>query len=410
MKKILLAIIVVLGMLAVSHHALAAPGDIIKQVPKIKLNTNGILFDGQHIRISYIPIFGSGDPFGEIITVDENAGTALSSICLHEPSHPCGSIYTGGIAWDSTRKTIWAVVSYDSGNTFQIKSYDPNSGAVLQTCGVPPKNTGDYFGLEYDGSTDTLWFDSDQPVSYHLSLNCQIIETVSSPGVATESTAFDSDTACYYRSYSNPADPLSDGVNDNLLAQQNQNGSSTKWKTKTVISEDNAYENANRWGVPVVWIINDGNDTITAFEIPLTRCDGQLAVTWAWYKAQYTGNGSVDVTWMTTSETNTVGFFVERSGSATGTFTVISPFIFAQGPGMPYEWFDLNPLPGDNWYRIQEITTNGPGDMTEPFEAQPAIIQPPILLQGATTVIMIAAAERGTWPMQHQVLDHILGM
>ena len=369
-KKILFGALLALGFLGFGNSAYAAPGDSIVRIPRIFYNTNGVLFDGQHIRISHFPANPPQGNHGEIVTINESTGQPMGTICLSEPGFPCGALGVGGIAWDSTRNGIWAVVTdftQTSGNyNWQIKLFDPITGQHMQTCGsIDPAIAGDAYGLGYDPATDTLWYDGDKTVSYHFSTACQLLDTVASPGVATESTA-PGEQSCFFRSYSDPQDPLSLGRGDNLLAQMKPDGTML-WKARTVMAEDNAYESAGRYGVPVVWIVDDSDDSITAFEVPSTDCVPPLSVTWRYYYATCALQG-INIFWETLSESDTLGFVIERSSSATGPFTAISPPIEAHGPFTPYQWLDLHPLMhAANWYRIREFTSSGPGDVSNSF-------------------------------------------
>ncbi|MFC2173303.1 DUF4215 domain-containing protein, partial [Acidobacteriota bacterium] len=111
---------------------------------------------------------------------------------------------------------------------------------------------------------------------------------------------------------------------------------------------------------------DDGN---TVPDDGCTNCteDLPLSVTWAYYRATCAGE-DILVEWGTRSETDTLGFVVERSDSQCGPYEAISSMIPARGPGYPYRYLDTGPLPTIlNWYRIQEFATSGPGDRTEHF-------------------------------------------
>lgn len=100
-----------------------------------------------------------------------------------------------------------------------------------------------------------------------------------------------------------------------------------------------------------------------------------LSVNWGGYKAICGPDKSIEIDWSTTSEINTVGFFVTWSHSKTGSYSTASPFIYSMGEGSQYSWSDTNkdgspmtPKAGIyNWYKVQEMTTNGEGSVTEAF-------------------------------------------
>lgn len=357
----------------------AAPGDTIVRIPRLFYNTNGVLFDGSHIRLSHFPANPTQGRHGEIVTVDESAGTVLSTICVHDTVYACGTLGVGGIAWDSNRFAIWATVTdftLTGGNfNWTVRLFDPVDGHALQTCGkIDPLIVGDAYGLGYDAATDTLWYDGDKPVSYHLSTStCKVLDTMPSPGVATESTDAASGS-CFFRSYSDPSDPLAKRGADNLLAQMKADGT-VIWKARTVTAEDNAYEKVGRYGVPVMWVVDDSDDSITAFEVPSTDCTPPLAVTWRYYYALCTK--PVTIRWETMSETDTLGFVVERSYAKSGPFAFVGQ-LEAHGPFTPYEWRDalIAPLKTP-WYRIREIASSGPGNVTIPFTTESSCVRFP---------------------------------
>jgi hypothetical protein len=85
------------------------------------------------------------------------------------------------------------------------------------------------------------------------------------------------------------------------------------------------------------------------------------------------GQPEVYLEWETATEFDTVGFFIVRSDSATGTFTRISDFIPHEGDtivGAQYDYVDENVVLGNTyWYKLEELTTNQESEFYGPLSA-----------------------------------------
>jgi hypothetical protein len=83
------------------------------------------------------------------------------------------------------------------------------------------------------------------------------------------------------------------------------------------------------------------------------------------------GQPEVYLEWETGTEFDTVGFFIARSNSATGTFTRISDFISHEGDtvvGAQYNYVDENAVLGNTyWYKLEELTTNQESEFYGPI-------------------------------------------
>ena len=268
-----------LGSFVTSAHA--APGDLVKYFPRMYLNTNGILFDGKDLRVSYFPANPDMGVHSRIVKIDPRTGREKSSICVHISKQKCGIFGIGGLAWDSKRSAIWAATTDFSFTEFgnyawKVQRIDPGNGEIKETCGeVDARPMGDAFDLEYDASTDSLWLDTRAVESKRLSItDCKVIETVTVTGaVGTVSTAHDG-ASCYFRFYSNPWDPKTkSNSNDSLLGQTTRDGNVLWYIDTDVHQEDSAYQPRLGRRPPLVWVVGDGDDGIRAYEVPQTRCN-----------------------------------------------------------------------------------------------------------------------------------------
>jgi len=83
--------------------------------------------------------------------------------------------------------------------------------------------------------------------------------------------------------------------------------------------------------------------------------------------AGFTANSvaiTVNLEWQTISETNSLGFYVERSASKTGPFTAVSSLIVGAGTSLElhtYSYADNNVGSGTYYYRLHEVDKNGTG-------------------------------------------------
>jgi hypothetical protein len=83
--------------------------------------------------------------------------------------------------------------------------------------------------------------------------------------------------------------------------------------------------------------------------------------------ASFTANAvsnTVTLEWMTISETNTLGFYVERGSSKTGPFTEVSSLIAGAGTSTAqhnYSYADNSVSSGTYYYRLHQLDKNGAG-------------------------------------------------
>jgi len=96
------------------------------------------------------------------------------------------------------------------------------------------------------------------------------------------------------------------------------------------------------------------------------------------------GQPEIYIEWETATQFGTVGFFVTRSDSATGTFTRVSEFIPREGDdltGWVYDpWIDEDTTLGNTyWYKLEEITNSQDSEFYGPIAAVagvPATVTP----------------------------------
>jgi hypothetical protein len=83
------------------------------------------------------------------------------------------------------------------------------------------------------------------------------------------------------------------------------------------------------------------------------------------------GQPEIFVAWETATQFETLGFFVTRSDSATGTFTRVSDFISRDGDdltGAEYGWIDEDTVLNQAyWYKLEEITTSQQSEFYGPI-------------------------------------------
>jgi len=100
---------------------------------------------------------------------------------------------------------------------------------------------------------------------------------------------------------------------------------------------------------------------------------GAGAVTFGSFAAKREAASTVNITWQTTMESNTVGFNVERSSSMVGPWTSVGGFVGAMGPGYLYKMVDTSATSNQTFfYRIRESALAGQASISSPIKVSPA--------------------------------------
>jgi len=97
---------------------------------------------------------------------------------------------------------------------------------------------------------------------------------------------------------------------------------------------------------------------------------GALPVKVSEFVASMKGS-SVAINWTTASETNTYGYYVQRSSSSTGTYSTVSPLISGNGTTLQrhnYSFTDNNVPVGTYYYRLEEVDLNGKTSFGSPIK------------------------------------------
>jgi len=101
--------------------------------------------------------------------------------------------------------------------------------------------------------------------------------------------------------------------------------------------------------------------------------DYGIAVSFASVAAKRELGSNVSITWQTTSESNTVGFTVERSSSMAGPWTAVGGFVGAMGSGSSYKTIDQSAAPSATFfYRVREMASSGAPSISSPIKVAPA--------------------------------------
>jgi len=99
------------------------------------------------------------------------------------------------------------------------------------------------------------------------------------------------------------------------------------------------------------------------YKVHPTLASAPLPLTWLSFDAVHNSEGGIDLHWQTASESNNKGFNVERSSDGKTYF----PLHWIEGAGTSstprsYAWTDPQPLPGKNFYRLQQVDIDGKAD------------------------------------------------
>ena len=140
-----------------------------------------------------------------------------------------------------------------------------------------------------------------------------------------------------------------------------------------VVGTESAYSVARKNPLTGAWEIQGGvvhpeNHTATvpavsSFSLWTLGESGALPIELASLTASALAN-NVNLEWTTISETNTLGFYVERTGEMTGSFSAVSSLIAGAGTSLEmhnYSYTDTTGSSGTYYYRLHEIDKNGKG-------------------------------------------------
>jgi len=90
------------------------------------------------------------------------------------------------------------------------------------------------------------------------------------------------------------------------------------------------------------------------------------------------GNGQVVLEWETATETDMLGFYINRANSSNGNYTRVSPFIFTQGTaisGLTYQFVDSNLTNGSMYYyKLEAVDIEYNSEFFGPVSASPFLL------------------------------------
>ncbi|MNQ78505.1 Virginiamycin B lyase [compost metagenome] len=92
--------------------------------------------------------------------------------------------------------------------------------------------------------------------------------------------------------------------------------------------------------------------------LALSVVDGTLPVTLVNFNVRKATNGTVNITWQTSSETNSCYFTLERSNDGVN-FQEIHKTASVSATGATYSYADKQPNVGTNYYRLTQVDCNG---------------------------------------------------
>lgn len=325
--------------------ALAAPGDPVDRITLASIGRGvGLTFDGSRFWIT------DAMAPSNLYSVD-SFGVTRRTIVFP-------GFDFGGLGFDGS--DIWAGGSTGIPLNGELYKINRATGAMMSRVPVALSSGLKPLGLSYDIPLSQLWFSTDSPM----------VSSVTPAGTPTggfihPSFRYDgqaSDGVCLYHHDDHAGDVIvktrRDGTTLATYPLPSSGGDSYA---------DLAFDDVSH-PVPVVWAVHNlsgSGSELVAIEV--SRCPvPPLSVHWDYYRASCTPDGPVLVEWGTLSESDTVGFEVLHADNSMGPYVSIG-FVDAHGPYTPYAFYDTRPMPGQNWYKIQEYTSEGIGDVTPPF-------------------------------------------
>jgi len=123
------------------------------------------------------------------------------------------------------------------------------------------------------------------------------------------------------------------------------------------------------------WMLENTRKTAVNTPLPVTITD---------YTATVTPDGkAVDVDWVTAREMNNKYFILQRSGDGSRYINLDTiPAANPQGTGHSYIYRDVSPLPGNDFYRLEQVDINGATTVFGTLEVTLARPQTPTLQIG----------------------------
>ena len=120
-------------------------------------------------------------------------------------------------------------------------------------------------------------------------------------------------------------------------------------------------------------VATNNGGTTTSSDMTLTTTNAPLPIQLTSFVATPASeSGTVNLAWVTSSEVNNYGFYVQRSASPTSGFADL-PGGFVPGGGTSlttrkYSWVDQNPPAGSNYYLLKQVDLDGSFRLTEPLK------------------------------------------
>lgn len=129
--------------------------------------------------------------------------------------------------------------------------------------------------------------------------------------------------------------------------------------------------------VPITSDPSPANNYVEGIVVPIGSTlwtigdrDNPLPIQLASFTGTLVGNGSVRLDWVTVSEINNFGFYVQRKRPVEQTYTELTEFIPGNGTTNEthsYTLTDTPPGEGSWMYRLKQVDLNGPVHYTEPI-------------------------------------------
>ncbi|MCF7826866.1 MAG: T9SS type A sorting domain-containing protein [Candidatus Marinimicrobia bacterium] len=170
--------------------------------------------------------------------------------------------------------------------------------------------------------------------------------------------------------YDTESSQCSDGVGSNASATGVTGKTTTQMKdytTYTAAGWDFVTETANGtndyWDADQTTLVNSGYPILSW----QTDADQSLPVELSSWQVE-SKNGQVTLSWLTDSESENLGFIIERSNAQTGPFKELASFVTDKtlnGAGSSshaheYKWIDTDVKAGESWYyRLSDMAYNG---------------------------------------------------
>ena len=292
------------------------------------------------------------DGAGGIITAWSDGRTASTNFNIYAQRVN----QSGSAQWSNTAGAEGVLICSAANSQLYLKMINSGSDYII-AWGDPRQATtnSDIYAQKINNSGAPLWN------STATSEGVAVVTATGSQGAAlAEFTAIDNGSGSALITWSDPRLATTD---NNIFAQKLNSDGTIGFATDGVLVSSAASNQKSpvtisdgAGGLIAAWIDSRGGTTSGEIYASRLYSNGTLPVKYTSITATLNTNQTVDVNWKIASEINTEKYLVQRAGED-GMFTSVGTVIANKQAS--YQFNDLNPVSGHNYYQIKAIDFDG---------------------------------------------------